>query len=204
MLGPPPVAAEQIYRWTDDRGVTHYSSSPPADRVSKELDLGGAEAAPANNEAARQRVQRDIENANRMTAERRQREAASAARERQLREEARRRIERCGLARQQLGVLSRGGPVYSRDRAGNRVYLDDSERDQAIERARQEVREACVGVPQPAEREAAERAGRSLEQTARCLELRERLSELTRPGSRAAQSEVQQVRDAITRVCGRP
>ncbi|MCB1893768.1 hypothetical protein [Accumulibacter sp.] len=57
------------------------------------------------------------------------------AQRRQGREAARRRLERCGLARQQLGVRTLGGPMFTMDRAGNRNYLDDDERDRAIERA---------------------------------------------------------------------
>lgn len=200
----PCASAEQIYRWKDDQGITHYSSSPPNDRAASQLDLGGDAPGPDSGETARQRLQEEIERANRMTADRRQKAATAEAQQRHAREEARRRVERCGLARQQLGVLIRGGPVFSLDRAGNRNYLDDDDRDRAIERARQEVRDACQGVPATAGQDAAGRAERSLERATRCLELRERLDEVTRPGSRVGQAEAEQIRDAYARLCGKP
>jgi hypothetical protein len=37
-LALPLVALAQVYKWTDDKGVVNYSSSPPDDRKSQKLD----------------------------------------------------------------------------------------------------------------------------------------------------------------------
>lgn len=38
VLAAPVVALAQVYKWTDDKGVVNYSSSPPDNRKSQKLD----------------------------------------------------------------------------------------------------------------------------------------------------------------------
>ena len=37
VLGFPPLAAAQAYKWVDDKGVTHYGDKPPAQRPATEV-----------------------------------------------------------------------------------------------------------------------------------------------------------------------
>lgn len=52
-------------------------------------------------------------------------------------------MQRCNYARQQLGVIEGGRPVYSVDNTGNRHYVDDENRQARITAAEQRVAEAC-------------------------------------------------------------
>ncbi|MBM3342548.1 MAG: DUF4124 domain-containing protein [Betaproteobacteria bacterium] len=40
----PLAAAAQVYRWVDERGVTHYGEKPPANRAAKTIDARPAAA----------------------------------------------------------------------------------------------------------------------------------------------------------------
>jgi len=39
--------ADKIYKWTDEKGTTHYSSQPPADKLAETLDIRRRESADA-------------------------------------------------------------------------------------------------------------------------------------------------------------
>ena len=52
-------------------------------------------------------------------------------------------MQRCNYARQQLGVVEGGHPVYSVDNNGNRHYVDDENRQAKITAAEQRVADAC-------------------------------------------------------------
>jgi len=52
LLLSAPLAAQQVYQWTDAQGVSHYSSSPPASGDYRTRDLATRDpAAPATPEA---------------------------------------------------------------------------------------------------------------------------------------------------------
>lgn len=189
-------SAEEVYRWKDARGVTHYSATPPAGTTAQPLTLSPPPAATAGP-SARERLQRELEAANRSAAEQRERELARAER----RDARRDRLQRCGLARQQIGVLESGAPVYGRDAAGKRDYLDAEQRQAALARARAEFHEACQGIDADSVQRASRNAARDVRDNSRCLDLRERLAALTRPAARTSQADIDKARAAADRAC---
>lgn len=98
VLAAPAFAAEQLYRWKDEHGVTHYSEAPPAGRdfETREIvrdPLLAAEADPTD--------------------------AAAAAAEPAL------TAEQCQRARDNLAVFARGGTVsMDLDGDGSAEVLD--------------------------------------------------------------------------------
>ncbi len=53
------------------------------------------------------------------------------------------KMQRCNYARQQLGVAKEGRPVFRRDNAGTRQYVDDKDRASVISAAEQKVAAEC-------------------------------------------------------------
>jgi hypothetical protein len=53
------------------------------------------------------------------------------------------KMQRCNFARQQLGVLKEARPVFHRDDAGNRNYMEDKDRAGAIAAAERRVATEC-------------------------------------------------------------
>ncbi len=192
----PLASAENVYRWKDANGVTHYSSTPPPDQSARKLELRPPPP-PRSSEPERERLQRELEAANRQSAESRDRAASEARRQ----QEAEARVQRCGLARQQLGILKSGGRVYDRDGDGKRNYLDDNQRKAALEQAQAEYREACDGVDKERMRSAAREAEHDVRAASRCADMRERVAQLTRPGARASSEDIRRAREAMERAC---
>lgn len=133
LLLPLAAAAQTMYKWVDEKGVTHFSESPPPDGKAAKIEVK-----PGGNEAPRSDdwKQRDLES--------RQRRAAKEAvdseaqkREQQL------RAPRCSEARRQLDGLKNSRRMYRTDPKGERVYVEDTERPALVERWEQEARKYC-------------------------------------------------------------
>lgn len=126
-----------LYKWTDNSGKVHYSDQPPtADaRTLKSPSAGQADttreatqALDARDQAYQKRL-KDAEDA-RAKAEK---EAA----------EARRKRENCDKARSNLDMLQNRPRVYTTNAAGQRTYMDDAARAQALANSQKAVAENC-------------------------------------------------------------
>jgi Domain of unknown function (DUF4124) len=97
-LAAAPAALAQVYKWTDERGVTNYSSTPPDNRKSQKLDeekgrvstveaqdLSKADAA-RRERALKDRVDRLEQEAQRNQQNTAAQDAAAAEAQRQWRE----------------------------------------------------------------------------------------------------------------------
>jgi hypothetical protein len=130
-----PVLAQGVYTWTDAQGRTHFGDRPPAAGAAAVATPAAPlpDAGAADRRAAQQRL------LDAYSEERReQREQA----ERTQRDE-RARSERCARARDQARGLEVAGQVYVLDGRGQRQYLGDGARSQALAKARDDVRRWC-------------------------------------------------------------
>jgi len=105
--------ASEIYQWTDARGVTHYSETPPpagtAYQTRRITDSG------ASTQAAAPAPVQQAEEAN----------------------------PQCATARSNIEVLRGEGPVHQEDGSGNTRELDPDERANQLELAQAAVRAYC-------------------------------------------------------------
>lgn len=138
MAALPFVAtAQTLYKWVDEKGVTHYSEKPPekgsATRVEVRTAEGG-KAAPAEDWKEKERQFRE----RRVQREQQEREEA-AKKERDEQGLAR----RCRDAQRHLDGLKNARRVYELDAKGERVYLEDNERPARIEKWQREADATC-------------------------------------------------------------
>lgn len=129
-----PVAANEIYRTVDERGVVTYSDRPLSDRST----LVRVEArTPAMEQAAAEAATRAPDDAD---AQRRQREADEATLAAAREEQSEIRAAACRQARAAQEAYETAPRLYESLPDGGRRYLSDEE----IVRARQEVRQAVA------------------------------------------------------------
>lgn len=132
-----PAAAE-LYKWVDEKGVTHYSETPPPDANAKRIEL--PPAAPATKPESPERwKERELELRKRRLEKERAEEDEKAGSERS----AERRREICLRARRALDVLEPGRPVYRVNERGERVYIDDAQRAAETDKWRKEADSNC-------------------------------------------------------------
>jgi hypothetical protein len=134
-LAALPAGADGIYRWADEQGRVHFGDRPSSAQA-REVH---AARAPLRDPGSAERLDRQRRLLEAFATERRE----QAERAAQAREEADARTTRCAWAREEVRGLERGGRVYELDPDGNRRYLDDAGRNDALVRAREVVAQWC-------------------------------------------------------------
>lgn len=145
LLCAAPSSA-QMYKWVDEKGVTHYSESPPPGRKAQQIQQAPAPnpspsssaapkpAEPASTWGDKERAfrQRTIE-----------REYAEEAKRQKDAERVALRREACLEARYMINALSSGVPVYKLNEKGEREYLADNVRADRLQRAKENAETYC-------------------------------------------------------------
>ena len=138
-IGSTATAAETIYKWTDENGNVHYEDRPSGAPTEERLALtyrrtdGGAVQQRVQSRLDRQTA-RDDDRAAREAAEQDAADQAAAAAERQ---------QACESARARLESYVQSRRLYRTDANGERVYLDDAQREEARRKAEEKVTEYC-------------------------------------------------------------
>lgn len=131
-----PAQAE-VYKWVDGSGMVHYSDQPPS--VDAQTVRGSSAAEAAISEQASQALNaREQDYHKRLKAAEEAR--AKADKEAEL---ARVKRKNCDKARNNLVTLQNKPRVYSTDAAGQRVYLDDRARAEALASSQKAVSDNC-------------------------------------------------------------
>jgi hypothetical protein len=130
------TASAQVFKCTDASGGVQYRDTPCDSRTHSLRKIEEPAADTAAPDARMQKTQRLLDA---MHDERQQKQ--HLAEEEKARQEQQRK--RCNYARDNLRNLERAGRVYKLDESGNRVYLPDDGRDQALEQARTNVQHWC-------------------------------------------------------------
>jgi hypothetical protein len=129
------LAHAQVYKWVDEKGVTHYGESPPQGKQATELQSKPGGLGPGSPASTEDLQQKDREF--------RQRKIQSQEAQERQQQQAARRQEQCNQQRDLLARLKQGGRSYEMNEKGERVYLEDAERASAIARQEKLVAEQC-------------------------------------------------------------
>jgi len=135
---PLAVFAQQMYKWVDEKGITHYTDSPPPDGKANKVDIrptppSGPVPPPVDYkqkeiDSRAEKVQKD---------QKEQRDAAQEAQDKALKK------GRCIEAQRQLQLLSTQRPVYSTNEKGEKVYLEDEKRQAEIVKWQERAKTYC-------------------------------------------------------------
>jgi hypothetical protein len=128
-------ASSQVYKWVDERGVTHYAERPPQGGRATQVPNSAETPAPGPAPSADDYRQKDLEF--------RQRRIQAEAAEERRREENSRRQEQCNRQRDVLVQLREARRTYTLNESGERIYMDDAGRDAAIARQERIVARSC-------------------------------------------------------------
>ena len=129
--------ASGLYKWTDSSGKVHYSDQPPTVEAQP-LRTGSPGQADYAREAAQALDARDQAYQKRL----KDAEEARAKADKEA-AEMRRKRDNCDKARKNLDVLQNRPRVYTTDAAGQRTYMNDAARAQALANSQKAVAENC-------------------------------------------------------------
>ena len=129
-----------IYKWVDERGVTHYSEKPPQGPKPTEVPIR-SQPAPATTQGSQstskswQELEADFQ--------RRRVEQEEKRSKKEALDQTSERRQTCMQARHDLHILDQERPVYSVNEKGERVYVEDKNRGELRERLRQIAEQTC-------------------------------------------------------------
>lgn len=138
------VAATEIYTWTDENGVVHFSSTEPMSQPSEtiEIEIGRGGVSYSQPVAASALEDENAGEEAAPTAAQQKRQEIAEARMQQKEEQAA-IAELCGYHRQQLAEMEPARRVYYTNEQGERVRMNDDERVALIAESRKYVAENC-------------------------------------------------------------
>ncbi len=131
--------ADSIYKWTDADGNVHYEDRPSDYENAERIQLTYNRT---NNTVVQERVQARLD-----TQTSRREEKTAAAEKAQAREDDRakaaERQKKCDTYRSRTDTLLYSRRIYRDDENGERVYLDDAEREATRKRNEELIQEYC-------------------------------------------------------------
>jgi hypothetical protein len=133
------VLASEIYRYTDDDGNVVYLDRPTGEPGAEHLNIASK---PTNNDAVQASVQARRDTAATAALEKQEQNAQNMTRS-EKRAAAVAKQQQCESYRAQLSTLSTSRRLYRADENGERVYLDESQSQAALNKIQALISENC-------------------------------------------------------------
>lgn len=133
----------QMYKWTDDKGVVHYSDSVP-ENVTNAQPIRAGGRLPADAPAAQAAREQQLGAQKKAAAEKDAEKAgkpAPASTEPAAKDK--RYEERCQKLRENLNVLQNRGRIREADEKGETRYLSDEEKQQRLDDVQRQIKAFC-------------------------------------------------------------
>ena len=132
------VANAQIYQWKDENGKTVISDKPPVGGTARSSRKIEGEAPPAKPVPQKSIADREMDFRKRQQeaqekTDKEQKEQAAAADKK----------ENCERARRYLQSLESGDSIATYDDKGERIFMEDAQRQQEIAKAKQAMQASC-------------------------------------------------------------
>jgi len=132
-----PLHADDVFKWVDEQGITHYEERAPADKDYSKITTYGV--VPAEAAAAKQRLEQ--QRADKKTAK--EKGVDYAAQKKIADDQAKVRTENCKGAQNNLKTIQENARVRILGEDGEFRYLSEEERQQQINTAKEMISANC-------------------------------------------------------------
>lgn len=129
------ASAQTMYKWVDEKGVTHFSETPPPDGNKGVTKIEVKPIAP-DKPASDNWREREQEAKQRRAKQGLEQEGARKQEESQ-------RAQRCRAAQRKADTMKNYARVFRLDDKGERVWLEERERASQLDEANQEIAKYC-------------------------------------------------------------
>lgn len=133
------ASAGEIYKYVDENGNVTYGDRPTGSPAEQRMNVVTRATNPAEVQAS---VDATLELEERLEKSREARQEKKAAAE-EKRKAAEQRQAKCSENRVRLEKYNESRRLYREDANGERVYLDDKERQKAMQHTRELISEFC-------------------------------------------------------------
>lgn len=133
------AAANEIYKWTDEDGNVYYEDRPTGAATEERLDITYRAT---DSRAVQSRVQKRVD----ADTARHEAESVAAAEKKEAADNAaaeQARQAKCDRSRARLESYLQSRRLYRTDENGERVYLDEAQRQEARQKAEEQISEFC-------------------------------------------------------------
>ena len=129
------ASAQTMYKWVDEKGVTHFSQDPPPDgnKGAQKIEVKPIQSDRAASDNWRQREQE--------SKQLRAKQGVEQARNRE--QEEAQRGQRCRAAQRRADAMKNYARVFRLDEKGERVYYDDKQRESELAEAQADISKYC-------------------------------------------------------------
>lgn len=141
VLAAPSSPLAEMYKCKRPDGKTSFQDSP-CEKGAESTPVIVNDPSPAYDPEAKAKAPRFVNKADKPPQSRTP-IADDLLRQRNRQLEAQNRAMACNAARRDVEVLKKERPVYSYDKSGNKVYVEDSNRAAELAAARQRAADAC-------------------------------------------------------------
>ncbi|PAV25174.1 DUF4124 domain-containing protein [Tamilnaduibacter salinus] len=130
------AAAESVYKWTDEDGVTHFGDRQPSGQQSESVDVKtGTSQSPGNRTSATEQVEALNEEKAREQEQQKQSRAEEARRKQQQ--------KNCEIARENLNTLNTYSRIRVQGEDGEQRYLTPEEIEERKAKFQAVVEDSC-------------------------------------------------------------
>ena len=126
-----------VYRWVDKDGAVHFGDKPANKQSAEKVEIKSNAGTGNQNQSNRLKRQQHLLSV--MDEERKINEQKQAMEKKDKQVV----ISNCKRARKMLDNYLRSGVLFDVDKSGNKIYLSDQQREEAIKRARDDVEYWC-------------------------------------------------------------
>lgn len=135
------VAEARVYKWLDEKGRVQYSQHPPPPGTKVEI------IEPRTGKPMSEKTTSEKEEKAEPAADD-EKEATAEGEEAKEKEESVAKSQtgnakNCEIAQKNLATLESGQRVQAQDKEGNPYFLDDAQREQQLESAREQIKTFC-------------------------------------------------------------
>ena len=137
LAAAPVASAQQMYKWKDEKGVTHFSENPPpdgskADKIEVKPVGGERPAVPPPDSWRNKELESKQQKA--------KTEGVDAIAKKREEDQ---RAQKCQAYKREMDSLTSGVRLFQLNDKGERVFMEDKERQDRIEEAKKAIRENC-------------------------------------------------------------
>ncbi|GMR08174.1 MAG: hypothetical protein BMS9Abin26_1179 [Gammaproteobacteria bacterium] len=131
------ASATEIHKWTDENGRIHYGDVPQGSTtIGKKQDE-------KQTEALKQQKEKELNKLRQRQQGYNQRNAAKEEAEEKARARAREKKKRCTAAKRRLAQYRRSNVMARINEKGERVYLDEKQRNKVLRQSERQVKKYC-------------------------------------------------------------
>lgn len=144
LLLASPALAAQIYKWVDEKGVTHYAAEPPPPNATQATQVKVQTRLPSDSEAAVQNLEKQREQARKSQEQSANKPAAPSApasgTDKKVPEQY---AERCEQHRKNLKTMQEHAQIRMNDANGEPRTLTEEEKQAKLDETQRQIKAFC-------------------------------------------------------------